>query len=183
MSRSRSISVLAAVVPLTAVAIAADVSAVTASRAASKATDGRTLLVAAANHRRPVATLRTRTSRLGKILVDSRGRTLYLFKKDSGSKSACFGACAAAWPPLRASGKPTVGSSLRASKVRTAKRSDGKPQVTYNGHPLYRFIGDKKAGDTNGQGLTAFGGRWFALSRTGHPVSSKPSTSSGGTGY
>ena len=183
MSRSRSITVLAAGVPRTAVAIAADVSAVTASRAASKATDGQTLLVAAANHRRPAATLRTRTSRLGKILVDSRGRTLYLFKKDSGSKSACFGACAAAWPPLRASGKPTVGSSLRASKVRTAKRSDGKPQVTYNGHPLYRFIGDKKAGDTNGQGLTAFGGRWFALSRTGHQVSSKPSTSSGGTGY
>ncbi|HEX8857464.1 MAG TPA: hypothetical protein VF752_17870 [Thermoleophilaceae bacterium] len=121
---------------------------------------------------------------LGKILVDSRGHTLYLFKKDSGAKSACFGACATNWPPLRSSRKPTVGAGASASKVGTIRRSDGKPQVTYNRHPLYRFVGDKKPGDTNGQGLTAFGGSWFALTAAGNQVSGQGSAgSSGGLGY
>jgi predicted lipoprotein with Yx(FWY)xxD motif len=124
------------------------------------------------------ATVRVAKRDLGRVLVDSRGRTLYLFKKDSGTKSACFGACAAAWPPLRASGKPSVGNGLKASKVGTIKRSDGKRQVTYNGHPLYHFQGDKKAGDTNGQGLNAFGARWYVVSSAGRQV-----TSSGGGGY
>ena len=83
------------------------------------------------------ATVDVANSGLGKILVDSQGRTLYLFKKDSGTKSACTGACASAWPPLRANGKPTVGGGANASMVGTTTRSDGKPQVTYNGHPLY----------------------------------------------
>jgi predicted lipoprotein with Yx(FWY)xxD motif len=74
---------------------------------------------------------------VGKILVDSQGRTLYLFERDSGTKSACAGACAVEWPPLRATGKPTVGGGANASIVATSNRLDGKPQVTYNGHPLY----------------------------------------------
>jgi len=185
MSRSRSIKFLAgaAVVPVATVAVVAGGSGASASTPPSKATSERTAGIAAAHHRTTRATVRTRTTGLGRILVDSRGRTLYLFKKDSGKKSACFGACANAWPPLRASAKPTVGTGLKASKVGTSKRSDGKAQVTYNGHPLYRFIGDKKAGDTNGEGLTAFGARWFALSRTGHQASAKPSPSGGGPGY
>jgi predicted lipoprotein with Yx(FWY)xxD motif len=126
-----------------------------------------------------VATIHAANSRLGKILVDSRGRTLYLFKRDVGKKSACFGMCATFWPPLRANGKPTVGSGAKASLVSTIKRSDGKPQVTYNGHPLYTFAMDKKAGDTKGEGLTAFGGRWFAISPSGKQVSPKASTSAG----
>jgi predicted lipoprotein with Yx(FWY)xxD motif len=125
------------------------------------------------------ATVGVGSGDLGKILVDPKGRTLYLFKKDSGTRSACFGACARNWPPLRSNGKPTVGSGANASMVSTTKRSDGKPQVTYNGHPLYRFQGDKSSGDTGGQGLTAFGGRWFALSPAGKQVSTKPSNSSG----
>jgi predicted lipoprotein with Yx(FWY)xxD motif len=119
---------------------------------------------------------------LGTILVNSQGHTLYLFKKDSGTKSACFGACATNWPPLRASGKPTVSGGASASKVGTTARSDGKPQVTYNGHPLYLYVGDKKAGDTNGQGLTAFGAGWFALSAAGNQVSTPSSGGSGGVG-
>ena len=95
---------------------------------------------------------RRRERELGKILVDSQGRTLYLFQKDSGTKSTCTGACAIDWPPLRATGKPTVGSGATASIVATSARSDGKPQVTYNGHPLYLFSGDQKPGDTNGRG-------------------------------
>jgi predicted lipoprotein with Yx(FWY)xxD motif len=117
---------------------------------------------------------------LGKILVDSRGRTLYLFKKDSGGKSACASACAAAWPPLRANGEPMVGPGIAPSKLGTTARSDGKPQVAYNGHPLYRYTGDTKLGDTNGQGLTAFGAAWFAVSGAGSVVSRPGSNPSGG---
>jgi predicted lipoprotein with Yx(FWY)xxD motif len=121
---------------------------------------------------------------LGKILVDSKGHTLYLFQKDSGTKSACTGACASAWPPLRASGKPVVGPGLSASEVGTSARSDGKPQVTYNGHPLYLFQGDNKPGDTNGQGSAAFGAPWYALSSSGDGVTTTgSSSSSGGSGY
>jgi len=109
-------------------------------------------------------------SKLGKILVDSQGRTLYLFQKDSGSASSCTGACAAAWPPLRSSGNPVVLGAANASLAGTTARSDGEPQATYNGHPLYSFVMDTKSGDTNGEGLTAFGGTWFAVSPAGNPV-------------
>jgi predicted lipoprotein with Yx(FWY)xxD motif len=118
---------------------------------------------------------------LGKVLVDSSGRTLYLFQKDSGTTSACTGPCAVAWPPLRASGKPAVGAGLSASRIGKTPRSDGKAQITYNGHPLYRFQGDKKPGDTNGQGISAFGGGWFALSSAGDMVSGSSSSSGGGS--
>jgi hypothetical protein len=66
--------------------------------------------------------------------------------------------------------------------IGTTTRSDGKPQVTYNGHPLYRYQGDQKPGDTNGQGLTAFGASWFALSPAGSQVTTQPSSSGGGGG-
>jgi predicted lipoprotein with Yx(FWY)xxD motif len=118
-------------------------------------------------------------TKLGNILVDSTGRTVYLFKKDSGTTSACTGACAAAWPPLMATGKPSVGHGAKASLIGTTKRSDGSQQVTYKGHPVYLFQGDKKAGDTNGEGLTAFGGGWFALSAAGKQVSPPAASSSG----
>jgi predicted lipoprotein with Yx(FWY)xxD motif len=120
---------------------------------------------------------------LGKILVDSRGRTLYLFQKDVGTKSACSGGCAAAWPPLRATGKPSAGTSLSGAKLGTTPRSDGKPQVTYNGHPLYLYSADQKAGDTNGQGINAFGAAWFALSSGGNMVSGTGTNSNPGAGY
>jgi predicted lipoprotein with Yx(FWY)xxD motif len=116
---------------------------------------------------------------LGTILVDSKGRTLYLFKKDSGTKSACSGACATAWPPLRANGKPSVAGGADASLIGTTTRSDGKPQVTYNGHPLYLYQGDEKPGDTEGQGSTAFGAAWYVLSAAGHQVSARASSSTG----
>ena len=108
---------------------------------------------------------------LGKVLVDSGGRTLYLFEKDSGGKSACSAACAAAWPPLRANGKPVAGTGVTPSKLGTTARSDGDPQVTYNGHPLYRYAGDTQPGETSGQGLSAFGAAWFAVSGAGNVVS------------
>jgi predicted lipoprotein with Yx(FWY)xxD motif len=125
------------------------------------------------------ATVNVATTSLGKILVDAQGRSLYLFKADVGTKSACTAACATAWPPLLAHGKPAVSGGANASLVGTAKRSDGAQQVTYNGHPLYLFVDDQSPGDVNGQGSTAFGAPWFVLSATGNQISSKPSSTSG----
>jgi len=174
MTRTRSITFLAGA---TALAVAALAAAGCASSGGSKANapappktaNGRSATVGVANEN------------LGKILVDSQGRTLYLFERDSGTKSTCTGACAVDWPPLRATGKPTVGSGANASIVATSARSDGKPQVTYNGHPVYLFSGDQKPGDTSGQGVNAFGGLWYALSSAGNQVAA--SAPSSGPGY
>ena len=76
------------------------------------------------------------------MLVDAKGRTLYLFEADKGPMSACGGACASVWPPLMTTGKPTAGPGVTASKLGTTKRSDGATEVTYNGHPLYTYAGD-----------------------------------------
>jgi predicted lipoprotein with Yx(FWY)xxD motif len=128
------------------------------------------------------ATLGVANTGLGNVLVNSAGMTLYMFGKDTGTQSTCTGACAQNWPPLRVNGKPTVGSGATASMLGTTARSDGGQQVTYNGHPLYLFMGDKKPGDANGQGLNAFGGSWFALSAAGNQVSGQGTNSGGGGG-
>jgi predicted lipoprotein with Yx(FWY)xxD motif len=119
-------------------------------------------------------------SDLGSILADGKDRTLYLFLKDSGTTSECNDACAAAWPPLAVSGTPTAGTGAEASLVGTTTRSDGTSQVTYNGHPVYRYSGDQKAGDTAGEGLDAFGAKWYVLSPAGDQVTGG---SGGGDGY
>jgi predicted lipoprotein with Yx(FWY)xxD motif len=129
------------------------------------------------------ATVSVASTGLGKILVDSRGRTLYLFAKDTGTKSTCSGECAVAWPPLRASGKPTAGGGAKASLLGTSPRSDGNPQVTYAGHPLYGFQGDTKAGDTTGQGNTGFGAPWYVLSAAGKQITKSVASTGGGSGY
>ena len=115
-------------------------------------------------------------SGLGNILIDSQGRTVYMFGADSGTTSACTGACAAAWPPVQATGTPTAGNGANTALVATTSRSDGTSQVTYNGHPLYTFSGDNQAGDTNGEGRVAFGGTWSALSPAGDPISAPASS-------
>jgi predicted lipoprotein with Yx(FWY)xxD motif len=116
------------------------------------------------------ATVRASQSQLGRILVDGRGRTLYLFEKDKHGKSSCNGACATAWPPLIASGKPHAGAGAKASLLGTTKRKDGRRQVTYNRHPLYTFVKDTKMGQTNGEGLDAFGAEWYAVSPAGTKI-------------
>lgn len=120
---------------------------------------------------------------LGRILVDDQNRTLYLFEKDAGGRSACSGACAADWPPLRSAGKPTAGTGLDAAKLATIARSDGKPQVTYDDHPLYLYAGDQEPGDTNGQALDAFGAPWYVLSPAGTGVTTAPSGGTRSYGY
>jgi predicted lipoprotein with Yx(FWY)xxD motif len=120
---------------------------------------------------------------LGKVLVDSNGRTVYLFEKDTGPKSTCFGACATEWPPVTTTGKPSAGDGVTASMLGTAKRSDGTTQVTYGGHPLYLFEADKKPGDATGQNVDAFGAEWYVLSSAGHKVEGKATSSGGDYAY
>src|SRR3954451_24036117 len=110
---------------------------------------------------------------VGTALVAANGRTVYLLTADHGKKSACYGQCATVWPPLIAT-KPTVGAGLKASKLATTKRRDGKLQVTYGGHPLYYFIQDKESGDVHGQGIVHFGGTWWVVSAAGAKITSKP---------
>jgi hypothetical protein len=96
--------------------------------------------------------------------------TLYMWAHDKGSRSTCSGMCAKYWPPVTTSGKPRAVAGVRASLLGTSRRADGRMQVTYHGHPLYTFAGDKKRGDTKGEGLTGFGGRWDPVSPAGRAV-------------
>jgi predicted lipoprotein with Yx(FWY)xxD motif len=129
------------------------------------------LAIAASKPTKP-ATVKTRTAGdLGKIIVDGRSRTLYLFEKDKNGKSACSGACATNWPPLLTKGKPKASGGVKASKLGTTKRSDGTTQVTYGGHPLYTFVADKnKPGSTKGEGLDAFGAEWYVVGTNGKKI-------------
>jgi predicted lipoprotein with Yx(FWY)xxD motif len=111
-----------------------------------------------------------RTTPLGRILVDGRGMTLYLFEKDTGMMSTCNGSCAKFWPPVTSTRAAKAGSGLDAGKLGTTARTDGETEVTYNGHPLYYYAGDKQPGDTTGQGLNAFGALWYVLSPAGKEV-------------
>ena len=131
-----------------------------------------------------VATVSAASTSLGMILVDGSGRTLYLFEKDQPNQSACAGACAAAWPVDQTSGTPKAGSGVTASMLGTIKRSDNTTQVTYNKHPLYYFQGDSGAGQHNGQGVDAFGAKWFAVTPAGGAVSGgATATPANGGGY
>ena len=109
-------------------------------------------------------------TRIGRILVDSKGITLYDFVTDKRGVSGCYGACAALWPPLITKGKPHAGPGVRASLLGTTKRKDGKLEVTYNHHPLYYFVTDQKPGQTTGQGVNQFGGPWWVLSPAGREI-------------
>jgi predicted lipoprotein with Yx(FWY)xxD motif len=104
---------------------------------------------------------------VGEVLVDSKGFTLYYFEKDEGGKSACYGACAEGWPPLRTEGAPKGTGGVQAAKLGTTKRRDGSEQVTYAGWPLYTYVADKKPGEANGNDIDAFGAEWYALHSNG----------------
>ena len=122
------------------------------------------------------------TTPLGKIVVDSRGRSLYLFEADHKRTSACYGACAKAWPPVIAVGKPKAGPGARAALLGVLMRKDGKEQVTYRGHPLYRFFKDTKSGQVKGQGLDFFGGEWYILTPAGIKLEHEAKTDDNSSG-
>jgi predicted lipoprotein with Yx(FWY)xxD motif len=118
-------------------------------------------------------------SGLGTVLVDSSGMTVYEFTEDSGTTSSCYGECEATWPPVTASGKPTAGEGAMSADLGTTKRKDGTLQVTYKGHPLYTFSGDKAPGEANGSELD---GTWFALDEAGSTVEGKASAAGAESG-
>lgn len=111
-----------------------------------------------------------RRTQLGRVLVDGRGRTLYLFERDKAEKSNCSDGCLAIWPALTASTRPHVRAGVTNSKIGTIHRADGRRQVTYAKHPLYYYVGDTTPGDTNGQGLDQFGGKWYVVSPAGRKI-------------
>ncbi len=106
-------------------------------------------------------------AKLGQILVDGSGMTVYLFVADTGTASTCYTSCAAIWPPVLTTGAPQAGTGAQASLLGTTTRTDGKIEVTYAGHPLYYFVKDKQTGDATGQGINGFGAPWWVLSPSG----------------
>jgi predicted lipoprotein with Yx(FWY)xxD motif len=109
-------------------------------------------------------------AKLGQILVDDKGMTLYLWVADKGTDSTCYDQCAAIWPPLLTTGSPQAASGADQSLLGTTTRKDGKLEVTYKGHPLYYFVKDKAPGDITGQGINGFGALWWALNPAGAAV-------------
>ena len=126
----------------------------------------------AASSPRPTSVVGTTKTSLGTFLVDAKGRALYLWDADHGTKSTCSGACAQAWPPLTTAGTPKASGSAKASLLGTTTRSDGAREVTYAGHPLYYYEGDTMPGQTTGQGSDSFGSPWWVVSPAGKAVSS-----------
>jgi predicted lipoprotein with Yx(FWY)xxD motif len=148
-----------------ALAVGALLAAATGASAAVHATGP-----ASADAVKPV--LKLHKTSIGTILVDRRGRTLYMFAPDKKSRSVCYGQCAIDWPPLYvpAKGKLRVQKGVKASLVGRTKRKDGRFQLTYKQHPLYLFKFDTKAGQLNGQDYLGDGGKWWVVSPTGRVI-------------
>src|SRR3954469_12090409 len=178
MKRSSLLLPLAAPVVVAALAGCGSSGNATAAAAAPSST-----ATAAANG----PALALRSTSLGRVIVDAHGRTLYAFGHDLKNKSRCSGACASNWPPALSPAKPRVGAGISKAKLRVIKRFDGGRQLSFAGHPLYRYIADRKPGDVNGQGLDFFGGIWYVVSPAGQVVTQAPqsqsSTPSSGGGY
>jgi predicted lipoprotein with Yx(FWY)xxD motif len=121
---------------------------------------------------RPASVVGTTTSSLGTFLVDAKGRALYLWDADHGSKSTCNGECATDWPPLTTTGTPKASGKAKTSLLGTTKRSDGSREVTYAGHPLYYYAGDTGPGQTTGQGSDGFGAPWWVVTPAGKAIQS-----------
>jgi predicted lipoprotein with Yx(FWY)xxD motif len=164
----RTITLLIAAAALSAAALSGGALGATRTAASPQTSNGALVRIA-------------RTS-LGTVLVDARGRTLYLFRKDRRGRSACYGGCAAYWPPLLSAATPRPGRGVRASLLGVSKRTDGKRQVTYAGHPLYTFVGDTRAGEATGEGLTDYGAAWYAVAPSGRAIERSPDDPNGGYG-
>jgi predicted lipoprotein with Yx(FWY)xxD motif len=108
--------------------------------------------------------------KLGAYLADSKGRALYLFEADKGMASTCYSACASIWPPLNSTGAVATGAGVSHTLLGTTKRTDGGSEVTYHGHPLYYYVGDKVAGSVTGQGLDQFGAKWYLIAPNGKKI-------------
>jgi predicted lipoprotein with Yx(FWY)xxD motif len=117
------------------------------------------------------ATLTVRSTRFGRILFDGRGRALYAFTRDRrGGRSQCYGACAKAWPVYFAKPRLLAGKGVKQALIGTTRRRDGRRQVTYNGRPLYYYVGDKSPGQVLCQNVDEFGGTWLVVRPNGRLV-------------
>jgi predicted lipoprotein with Yx(FWY)xxD motif len=121
--------------------------------------------------------MRIARTRLGRILVDGRGHTLYLFLNDRHGRSACRAGCARVWAPVVVSGRPRVATGIIRTKMGTTRRADGALQLMYNGHPLYALTVDTRPGQIRGQGFLR---SWYAVSPAGHPVGRRGTSRSAG---
>jgi predicted lipoprotein with Yx(FWY)xxD motif len=119
------------------------------------------------------AALEVRSTSLGKVLVDGRGRTVYMLTADSAGHSTCNASCLAYWPPVSPSGQVPQKLPGISATIGTAKLPSGGQTLTAGGWPLYTFVKDTEAGDVYGQGITNFGGTWYVVSPAGHPVKMK----------
>lgn len=125
-------------------------------------------------------TLQTRTISGTAVLTNASGYTLYTFAPDTSTTSKCTGSCATYWPPVKGPG--TAGSGVSGT-VGTITRSDGTTQVTYDGHPLYTYVGDTAPGQNKGNGQNLSGGKWYEATVSGAVPGASTSPSSGGGGY
>jgi predicted lipoprotein with Yx(FWY)xxD motif len=124
-----------------------------------------------------------RGTSLGNTLVDAKGRTLYLFAGDKANVSTLSSAGLAVWPRFVASGPVRGVGGVKATKLGTITSSGGGRQVTYNGHPLYYYVGDSQPGSARGQALNQFGALWYVLGAGGNAITSAPSTAKAAPGY
>jgi predicted lipoprotein with Yx(FWY)xxD motif len=119
---------------------------------------------------KPGIRIKTADSQFGEVLFDGDDRAIYYFDKETSATSECYGACAAAWPPVLSEGKPQPGGPVKASLLGTTKRDDGSTQVTYDGRPLYYYVDDPQ-GEVLCHNVTEFGGLWLAVQPNGDAVS------------
>jgi predicted lipoprotein with Yx(FWY)xxD motif len=114
-------------------------------------------------------TIQVEDSEFGQVLFDSERMPIYLFDKEKGEQSECYGECATAWPPVLSEGMPVAGNGVKENLLGTTKRRDGKTQVTYNGHPLY-YYEDDRPGEILCQNVSEFGGLWLVVTPNGEAV-------------
>jgi predicted lipoprotein with Yx(FWY)xxD motif len=120
---------------------------------------------------------------LGTVLVNSQGKTLYTFKPDNAKKVTCTGSCAAVWPPVKVTGKPTASGSVKASMLSSDPNPSGGQVATYNGWPLYTYVTDTSAGSARGQALNLNGGLWYVIGPDGNPITKSAPSQTGSSGY
>ena len=159
---------------LAVAAAAAVLAACSSSGTSSTDGSGSTSTPAAAT----AGSLKTTTIGGATVLTNAKGFTLYSFVPDTPTKSNCNGACAQNWPPVKG---PATASGVTGT-FSTIKRSDGSAQATFDGHPLYTFVGDTAPGQAKGNGLNAAGGLWHEISTSGTAPAGSSSSGSGGGG-
>jgi predicted lipoprotein with Yx(FWY)xxD motif len=157
-----------------AVVVAAAVAVIVATSGASPAKPQSTVAAATA--------ISVKQTSLGATLVDANGRTLYLFQGDRPNVSTLSAAGQAIWPPFTATTTPRALNSTIAARIGTIAQAGGASQVTYNGHPLYYYVGDRSPGQTSGQGLNQFGALWYVLGPAGNAVTSRSTSPAPATG-